>query len=660
MKKLLTASGLLAVMLGLVTAVGACNLGTSGTVAPPTPTAEGTPAAESVTATLEGAVPGGQVDVFAFEKVPTGGKSTVVIGEVLEPDTLYLYGGSALASADVLGAVYDGPIEGLDYDYQPVILEALPRLGGPEPGAALQTVSVAPGQRYVDAQTQEVVTATRVVQGLQQLTVQFRFRPGITWQDGTPVTAEDSVFSARLACDPATGTSKTLCERTDHYVKINDSTVEWRGLPGYLDQTYYTNFYTPLPRQQLGAQGQRMDQMTASEVAADGEFARRPYAYGPFQVSEWVPGDHIELVRNEHYWRRSEGLPVLDDVVFRFYADSDSLLAALLGGQVDVAGQDGLEITQYADMEAARAAGKLATFYVPGTSWEHVDFELLPGDDRVPLGACKEVRQAIARGTDRQAMVDQIMQGKTSVANSFVPATHWAYPASGLAIYAYDPAAARQALEQLGFTDANGDGTREAGRDISCTVNGLDGKPVQRLIPAGTKLSLVLATTQGSSVREQASQMFAKNMADIGVAVTLDYVERDVLFDSTPEGPLTGRRYDLAEFAWLTGVQPPVALYYCEDIPAEANGWVGQNTTGWCSPNFDLAARKAEGTLDRGQSLPFYKEAQALWTDDLPSLPLFGRLKVLATRPDLWNFAPNATVNSETWNIETWGIAPKP
>jgi peptide/nickel transport system substrate-binding protein len=52
-----------------------------------------------------------------------------------------------------------------------------------------------------------------------------------------------------------------------------------------------------------------------------------------------------------------------------------------------------------------------------------------------------------------------------------------------------------------------------------------------------------------------------------------------------------------------------------------------------------------------------YHEAQKMFTENLPVLPLFARVKVMATAPDLVNFNPNPTVNSETWNIESWGYA---
>jgi len=596
-------------------------------------------------------------DVMSFEPAAPGG--TLVIGQGQEPETLYRYGGSMLASSHVQNSLYDGPYEGLTYDYQPVILEELPKLENEGSGASLDYVAVAEGDQYVDPETQEVVTATEAVENLPQLTVRFTMVEGVTWQDGTPVTAEDSVFASLIACDPDSATSKYLCERTASYTAVDEQTTEWVGLPGYTDQTYFTNYYAPLPRHQPGSEGTAMSEMSAVEIAEDSEFNRNPWSYGPFQIAEWSSGEFIRLTRNENYWRADEGLPILDEVIHNFIKDSNTLLAALRTGEVDVATQDGLDISQFDALDAAEKAGELIPYYVVGTVWEHIDFNFQPVDDRPALGACKDVRKALAFGTDRGTMVEVIQKGKTNVQNTYVPQEHWAYPPDDmLTTYEFDQAKAAELLEQLGFTDADGDGVREAQEDITCTVvTNLEGDTIDHVILAGTPLELTLNTTQGNVMREETTLLFQQNMKDIGVQINLDYLPADVYFADGPDGPLFGRRFDLGEFAWLTGVQPPVGLYYCTEIPSEENSWGGQNETGYCNPDYDKVAKEAENTLERPDALPLYHQAQAIFSDELPVLPLFARVKVMATGPNVVNFRPDPTVNSETWNVETWGFA---
>jgi peptide/nickel transport system substrate-binding protein len=597
-------------------------------------------------------------DVMAFEPASPGGE--LVIGQGQEPDTLYLWGGSMLAGSHIQNNLYDGPIEGLSYDYQAVILEQLPKIENEGSGATLETVTVAAGDQYVDPESQEVVTATAEVADLQQITARFKIREGVTWQDGTPVTADDSVFSQGLACHPDSPTSKFTCERTASYTKVDDSTVEWKGLPGFTDQTYYTNFYTPLPRHQVSeASGTTMAETAPADILKDETFTRKPLSYGPFQIESWTSGDSVVLTRNEYYWRKAEGLPFLDRVVHKFYPDSNTLVAALKTGEAQVGTQDGLDIAQFEALEEAMQAGELTPYYTVGTVWEHIDFNLNPVDERPALGACKEIRQALMYGTNRDILVDEIQQGKTQVQNTFVPSEHWAYPPEDMLItYEHDPAKANEMLDALGFTEKDAEGMRSAAQDITCTVTtGLDGTTKDQVIPAGTKLELTLNTTAGNAMRQDTTLLFQEFMKQIGVKVNLEFLEASVFFQDGPEGPLFGRRFDLGEFAWLTGVQPPVNLYFCTEIPSDENSWGGQNQTGWCNPAYDRAGKQASTTLERAESLPLYHEAQKYFMDELPVMPLFARVKVMATAPNLVNFAPNATVNSETWNIETWGFS---
>ena len=137
-----------------------------------------------------------------------------------------------------------------------------------------------------------------------------------------------------------------------------------------------------------------------------------------------------------------------------------------------------------------------------------------------------------------------------------------------------------------------------------------------------------------------------------------------------PEGKLFGRRFDLGEFTWSTGVQPRCDLYLSSLVPGTEgetwvsiqdgeertfgiSGWGGQNNPGFANAEYDQACLNALGSLP-GQ--PEYDaahlEAQAIFAEELPVVPLFLRLKLAATRPDMCNFIMDPTANSEFWNIE--------
>ncbi len=164
---------------------------------------------------------------------------------------------------------------------------------------------------------------------MDQMQVTFSMLPGLTWSDGKPLTAEDSVYAYQVAADPTTSGSKYLVDRTQSYEAVDEMTVQWWGKPGFIDPTYFTNFWSPLPEHawnQIAA-----DQLTENDLST-----RTPLGWGAYAVQEWVAGDHITLTKNPHYFRAGEGLPKFDTLTFRFVADPGVAISDLLNGTCDV------------------------------------------------------------------------------------------------------------------------------------------------------------------------------------------------------------------------------------------------------------------------------------------------------------------------------------
>jgi peptide/nickel transport system substrate-binding protein len=249
--------------------------------------------------------------------------------------------------------------------------------------------------------------------------------------------------------------------------------------------------------------------------------------------------------------------------------------------------------------------------------------------------------------TDRQSMVDNILFGRSEVIHTYIPSVHPLYPEDGLTEFAYDPEGANALLDEVGYVDSDGDGIRED--------------------PAtGAPFHVTLGTTAGNEMRQQLTQIFQENLAQCGVEVELYYPSADEWFADGPEGVLFGRRFDLGEFAWLTGVQPSCDLYLSTLIPGPEGepieghydpnatylGWGGQNEAGFINQEYDAACNTALGSLP---GTPEYeeahKEAQRIFSREVPIIPLFLRLKVAAARPEVVNFGVDPTQNSELWNI---------
>lgn len=596
-----------------------------------------------------------------------------------EPESLYLYGydgngPAAVAANHVAQALYENLYTTLAYEYQAQGLASLPTQA--DGNVVINIVTVNAGELVVNA-AGEVVQLTpgetlRNAEGLiqtydgaallplPQMVVDFTFKP-LVWSDGTPFTAEDSVFSFEVAADTATPGDKSKIQRTAAYEATGELTVRWTGLPGFVDPAYLTNVWPPLPRHELAG-------FTPAELLEAESANRAPLSTGPFVLESWTAGEEIRLVANPHYYRAGEGLPRLDGVRYRFLPEGMAPAAWLGGVYCDVATADLLAPDPSIILAGngppspdAYAAGNLVAYPQPSLVFEHIAFGINPvadyAEDKPDWFEDARVRQAMTMCTDRERMVSElILVGMEEVlaggemaelsadlvAHAYIPDEHPLYPEDAAA-YPYDPAAANALLDQAGYTDSDGDGVREA-------------------IGSTTPFSVTLGTESESPLRLQLARIFEENMRDCGIVVALTDLPAAIWYSPGPSGPLFGRRFDLAHFAWLSNNRPPCNLYLSENItgPEEEGfgGWSNVNTTGWASEAFDTACRVAlqalPGTAAYDEN---HRQALHIFSQEVPIIPLFWRLKMAAARPEVLNFSPAPSQSSELWNVYELDLA---
>lgn len=573
--------------------------------------------------------------------------STIVVGIYAEPDSLYIYGGDSFANTYVNEAFMDGPIDSRSWDHFPVILEKLP---GVEDGDAVtRTVTVDAGDRYVSGD--EILIATEVM-FLPQMVITFTLKPGIYWSDGHPLTAADSAFSFEVDGSPDSPTSKYTCDRTSGYDAPDDVTTVWTGLPGYLDPQYYTHFWTPLPEHVLGG-------MAPLEIL-ESDYGRKPLGWGPFAVDEWVPGQYISLVRNPFYWR--PGLPKVDRLVFRFPSDPAQALKALLSGEIHVLTQYTLDYNQNPLYANLAAQGALRVQFSGSDYHEHLDFGIQPSDGRIPFFADPTVRQAVASGTNRQAIVDALLYGQGEINNSYLPPEHFYYPPPGVVSeYPYNPGTARALLESVGWKDDDGDGVREAHAVVYQVPtwdwdNGTYGPTQTVSIPNGTPFVASLSTTD-RPLRRQEGAMFQQDMAAIGISITLEFVSPGVLFGDGPDGLLAGRKFDIIMYSSGAETEPWCDFYLGSEISAAPNGWYGLNTTGFVDPAYDMACNAARAELLRDVRAGYFYTTQRIVSEKLPELPLYWESAEALSNPNLQGFQLSSPGWPELWNVEEWELS---
>jgi peptide/nickel transport system substrate-binding protein len=509
-------------------------------------------------------------------------------------------------AAPVSELLFPAPLLAVNYHYTTTgVLTTVPSFANGD--IALTTT-----QLYLDATGVVTTTATDAITEVQQLSVTYRWNPDLRWSDGTAVTAADSVFAYELARSGALGQeANAKLALLDRYEQVDAHTTRAILKPDFTDPAYITSFWTPLPRHLLA----NVDPAQLLE----GEFARMPLGYGPYQLVEREVGS-IRLERTPY----AVVPATVETVIFLFRDDAEMLRSAVAGGSIDVAL---IEQPTPELFGATEGDASLRMSAAPNPIWEHLDFNL-----DVPLLQDIRVRRAIAHGTDRQAMIATLLGNTGNPLESWVVPGQWAAaPADQLTRYAYDPEAAKRLLDEAGIIDSNADGLRET---------------------AGTTATLRLYTTAGSALRLAAAERFRADMAAIGLDIEIVSLPSEQLYSS--EGPLYRRQFELALFAWIATPDPRGwERWSCAGVPNEGNGWTGNNFVGWCFFEADKAIRTATTALDRSEREGAYIRQQQLFTQELPVLPLFQRVSVVLSSPTLSGPRPDPTAPL-TWNIQEW------
>jgi peptide/nickel transport system substrate-binding protein len=300
----------------------------------------------------------------------------------------------------------------------------------------------------VDTLTRLEGTSTKVIPWLAESwsttdskTWQFKIRKGVKFHDGTPVNAEAVKWNFDRWRDP---NNQWRYGRTFEYYQ---SEFEGAGF-GVVDTkvvdeyTFEVTLANPtavllykLPLSSFG-----IASPTAIQKEGDkyGTPAGTAVGSGPFMFKEWVPDDHITLVRNPNWW--GDG-PKLDSLIFRSIPDNSARLAELLAGTIHQA-----DLAQ-TDMPTAEADPNIKNYTLPVLSTGYIAFQqcMEPFDD-------VKVRWAVAHAINREALIKNFYTKQDTLAKGFMPpAVLGSNPK--LPAIEYNPDKAKQLLTEAGFPD---------------------------------------------------------------------------------------------------------------------------------------------------------------------------------------------------------------
>jgi peptide/nickel transport system substrate-binding protein len=256
----------------------------------------------------------------------------------------------------------------------------------------------------------------------------FKLRLGVEFHDGSPLTAQDVVWSLRSAMDPQSGSN--LYAQLKDLLKPEKITAEDDTTVRFDLEAPFVFFPNPL--------GTRNSRIFKNGYRTE-DFASNPIGTGPFKYQSFVPGESFSSVRFENYWQ--EGKPLLDEIQIKNIPEAASKLEALLTGDVDL-----IDNIEYASSRVLE--GAYEPLVLPDAAWHAMICDL-----RIEPFTDPRVVMAMKLALDRQQVVDVVYAGFASLAaDSTIPVSDPYFP-DDLQPRARDLEAARELLAEAGYPD---------------------------------------------------------------------------------------------------------------------------------------------------------------------------------------------------------------
>jgi peptide/nickel transport system substrate-binding protein len=454
----------------------------------------------------------------------------------------------------------------------------------------------------------------------------FHLRTHLVWSDGQPYDARDVDYTWKLWSNPKFGASSpldpTLISRAD--VSADHLTITFHLTRAYAPfrSLWVDGVFAPLP-------AHHFNRMPPGAIPKSPDNLNPQVVSGPFMLAESKPGDHYTLVRNPRYYRASEGLPYLDKVVFRVVSQN-SVLKDLQAGAID----SSMDLLLGPKFQEYRRL----TNYTLVTSPTTANFEALYFNfHNQVLATHPEVRAAIAKAIDHQALIATVPQGIASLLCTDHGSAY--YPGYDPSDYCpvFDPATANKLLEDSGWVKGS-DGVRTRdGQRLEFEYSTLVSYP-----PPG---------------RLDGQAIVQRNLQAIGIKLDIENYDNINFVPLVPEAkasPPTGAvagRYDIAEWSNYLNYDPDdSSLLSCDQFPPK-----GGNFDYYCNHALDALYQQEQATVDSGVRQLIFSQIHQIYLADFPFIVLYGTSNFGLARKGTHNYSPGPFLaEGETINIWEW------
>lgn len=439
----------------------------------------------------------------------------------------------------------------------------------------------------------------------------FKLREGLTFNDGTPLTSADVLFTLERAINPKTGSTwRGRLVGVLGAAEYDGESGEIEGLKAIDDRTIEITLAAPdsaflttfcsfsglgiLPKHILGD--------VAPDALKENPFSLAPtVSAGPFSFVQYATDQYLEMQRNPTY----PGEVGLERVFLR-------ILTAEVGlGQLET-GELDLMTLPVAEMERAKGLPNVTVVSVPSPSMDFLAFNL----EREYLQNPK-MRQAMMYAIDREGIVASVLQGEGTVVNSPIFGPDWMGTPEGLEPYAYDPDKAKQLLQESGFD---------------------------------TSQKLQIMHLPGTPEKDAAIAIMQQQLNDVGFNIEILQVDGAELI----------RRYvdetDFDLFYNAGGVfraDPSISSTYFNAANFTPSGGNGSH---YANPQVDELYAQAKAEPDQAKRKEIYTQVAQILNADVPWVFLWSPNSIYGFSNRLQGFAPPSYIDNKLWNVEAWTV----
>jgi peptide/nickel transport system substrate-binding protein len=401
----------------------------------------------------------------------------------------------------------------------------------------------------------------------------FHLRPGVRFSNGKPMTAADVAFSINRARHSTQGFG---------YI---DSAIKSVTAPGPSTVVIRTKYpWAPLLADVSLFTNGIMPANFGGKTAA--QFFAHPVGTGPFMFSSWAKGQSLKLVRNPYYWQ--QGKPYLNSVTFTNVPDDNTRALQVEGGQAQID-----EFPPLSSIASLAAKPGVVARLFPST---RTDYLLL--NEHVRPYQDVHVRRAICYALNRRALVDTVLFGHGSPANSFMPPT-LIYYAPGNPGCPYSLTKARQEMAASS-------------------------------VPHGFSTTFL---TDSTTEDLEIAQIVQQELKPLGIRVSIQTVNPNQIF--TLQGK---EEYQMSVDYWTMDIPDPDEI--CEFFLSPPGGHAESYYTFYNNPQMNRLVAEGARVFSPAQRAKIYAQVQALQISDVPQIPLFYQPFAYAYSSSVHGFFP--------------------